>query len=146
MPPTNCDIGQANFFEPWCQGTHIQTYKSVYVCLTGLIRRLNEPVHAELLSTFPPHYIHTQCTLASVIISVLLSCPHFVLVFLDVICFVNDPIKMYCLNCTSALKRFIVLYSIILPWKIYPKDIVRDVGKYFFKSIHHSAPWQVWLS
>lgn len=112
MLPTNCDIGQDNFFEPWFQGADIDTYKSVYVYLVGLIHRLNEPVHAKLLRTFPSQEIHTQYTLASVIISVLLSCPRFVL--LDVICFVSDPIKMYCLNCTSALKRFILLYSIIL--------------------------------
>lgn len=85
------------------------------------------------------HIIYTQNVLANIIISVLLPCPHFVLFLLDVICFVNDPNKMYCLNCTSALKRCIALYSIILLWKIYSKDIIRDVGKYFFKNVHHNA-------
>lgn len=85
------------------------------------------------------HIIYRQNVLANIIISVLLPYSHFVLFLLDAIYFVNDLNKMYCLHCTGALKRCIVLYSIILLGKIYSKDIIRDRGKYFFKNVHHSA-------
>lgn len=104
LPPTNCDVGPVNVSEPWFP----------YLCI---LYRINSQITwanaCKALKHLPCHK-NIQYMLANIITSILLPFPHFVLFLLVVICFVSDPNKMYCLNRVSALKRFTVLYPIIL--------------------------------